>query len=304
MRNSLYKKIILAIAGLLVISGTLNTPAQAGLDEIINKDKPYRANLVDYQTEEAVPVTKSSSQVYMVQPGDTLWGLADRFGITPDMLAAANGLSAESQLYIGQVLDLPLTAVKHVVRAGETLSEICRRYQVTQAEVLNANNLQDPNLVCIGETLLIPLKYAAANERAVVAATAKLPAVAMDWPAEGSISSPFGIRGPQPHHGIDIAAPHGALIKSPCAGTVIHAGPYGTYGNAVIIDHGDGLQTLYAHCSTLLVKNGEYVQKGENIARVGSTGRSSGPHLHWEVRYRGVPFDPQLCIDMNYLAKR
>jgi murein DD-endopeptidase MepM/ murein hydrolase activator NlpD len=122
------------------------------------------------------------------------------------------------------------------------------------------------------------------------------------WPFAGEITSPFGWRihpvfGTQKFHtGIDLGADYGDPIKAADSGVVIHADWLGGYGKAVIIDHGNGLQTLYAHNSELVVSNGQTVRKGQLISRAGSTGYSTGPHLHFEVRRNGSPTDP-----MGYL---
>ena len=124
----------------------------------------------------------------------------------------------------------------------------------------------------------------------------------MTWPAEGEITSPFGWRvhpifGTQRlHTGIDIGADYGDAIRAADGGVVIHADWMGGYGNAVIIDHGNGISTLYAHNSQLLVDEGQTVAKGQTVARCGSTGYSTGPHLHFEVRQNGSPVNP-----LNYL---
>jgi murein DD-endopeptidase MepM/ murein hydrolase activator NlpD len=118
------------------------------------------------------------------------------------------------------------------------------------------------------------------------------------WPVAGPITSPFGLR-PNPmgrgfdrHPGIDIGAPMGATIGAAAAGRVIMAHWYGGYGNAIIIDHGGDLVTLYGHCSQIFVSEGQDVQRGQAIGAVGSTGYSTGPHLHFEVRVHGVPVNP------------
>ena len=124
----------------------------------------------------------------------------------------------------------------------------------------------------------------------------------MTWPAEGEVTSPFGWRvhpifGTQRlHTGIDIGADYGDAIRAADGGVVIHADWMGGYGNAVIIDHGNGISTLYAHNSQLLVSEGQTVSKGQTVARCGSTGYSTGPHLHFEVRHNGSPVNP-----LNYL---
>jgi murein DD-endopeptidase MepM/ murein hydrolase activator NlpD len=120
----------------------------------------------------------------------------------------------------------------------------------------------------------------------------------MLWPAEGEITSPFGWRthpifGTQRlHTGIDIGADYGDTVRAADGGVVIHSDWMGGYGNAVIIDHGNGISTLYAHNSQLLVSEGQAVSKGQAISRVGSTGYSTGPHLHFEVRQNGSPVNP------------
>jgi murein DD-endopeptidase MepM/ murein hydrolase activator NlpD len=112
------------------------------------------------------------------------------------------------------------------------------------------------------------------------------------WPVNGTVVSGFGMRWGRLHEGIDITASTGTPIWAAAAGTVIHAGWLGGYGNLVVVDHGDGLATAYAHASSILVSVGQSVAQGETIALVGSTGDSSGPHLHFEVRVNGVAVDP------------
>jgi murein DD-endopeptidase MepM/ murein hydrolase activator NlpD len=116
------------------------------------------------------------------------------------------------------------------------------------------------------------------------------------WPVNGTVVSGYGMRWGRLHEGIDIAAPTGTPIWAAAAGTVIHAGWLGGYGNLVVVDHGNGLATAYAHASAILVGVGQSVSQGETISLVGSTGNSSGPHLHFEVRVNGVAVDPLLYL--------
>ena len=118
----------------------------------------------------------------------------------------------------------------------------------------------------------------------------------------GRVTSGYGVRrdpftgAPSAHPGLDVGAPEGTPIHSPARGVVLSAGPKGGYGNAVEIDHGDGLVTLYGHASELFVSKGQTVEPGQEIATVGSTGRATGPHLHFEVRVAGRPVDPSVAL--------
>jgi murein DD-endopeptidase MepM/ murein hydrolase activator NlpD len=121
-------------------------------------------------------------------------------------------------------------------------------------------------------------------------------AAGLIWPCNGVLTSGYGLRWGRIHEGIDIAAPSGTPIWAAAAGTVIYAGWLGGYGNLVVVDHGNGLATAYAHASALLVGVGQSVAQGETIALVGNTGHSTGPHLHFEVRVNGAAVDPLLYL--------
>lgn len=122
------------------------------------------------------------------------------------------------------------------------------------------------------------------------------------WPARGWVTSDFGQRlDPYTadrvmHAGLDIAAPHGKEVYSPADGTVVFAGLEGGYGNVIVIDHGYGIKTRYGHLARMNVKAGQVVRRGELVAAVGNTGRSTGPHLHYEVRVNGIPQNPRKFI--------
>jgi murein DD-endopeptidase MepM/ murein hydrolase activator NlpD len=121
-------------------------------------------------------------------------------------------------------------------------------------------------------------------------------AAGLIWPVDGAVVSGFGMRWGRMHEGIDIAASFGTPVRAAAAGTVIHAGWLGGYGNLVVLDHGNGLATAYAHASSILVGVGQQVSQGETVSLVGSTGHSTGPHLHFEVRVNGVAVDPLLYL--------
>ncbi len=130
--------------------------------------------------------------------------------------------------------------------------------------------------------------------------------VVMEMPVQGRISSQFGMRrdpingGQGSHKGLDIAAPRGTPIGAAAAGRVIFAGRQGGYGNTVLIEHADGRRTRYAHAEELLVNSGDAVLSGQIIATVGSTGRSTGPHLHFEVLENGLHIDPLRALSNDF----
>ncbi|MDY7230432.1 M23 family metallopeptidase [Hyalangium rubrum] len=134
------------------------------------------------------------------------------------------------------------------------------------------------------------------DQKSLLASTPSL------WPARGWVTSDFGSRlDPYTadrvmHAGLDIAAPHGKEVFAPSDGTVVFAGLEGGYGNVLVIDHGYGIKTRYGHLAKMLVKAGDKVKRGSLIAAVGNTGRSTGPHLHYEVRVNGIPQNPRKFI--------
>jgi murein DD-endopeptidase MepM/ murein hydrolase activator NlpD len=135
-----------------------------------------------------------------------------------------------------------------------------------------------------------------AQEEAGSTGTGEPSAAGLIWPCDGVVVSGFGMRWGRMHEGIDIGCAYGAPNRAAAAGTVIYSGWLGGYGNLVVVDHGNGVSTAYAHASALLVSVGQQVSQGETVSLVGSTGNSSGPHLHFEVRVNGQAVDPLLYL--------
>jgi murein DD-endopeptidase MepM/ murein hydrolase activator NlpD len=135
-----------------------------------------------------------------------------------------------------------------------------------------------------------------AQEGAGSTGTGQASPAGLIWPCDGVVVSGFGMRWGRMHEGIDIGCAYGAPNRAAAAGTVIYSGWLGGYGNLVVVDHGNGLSTAYAHASSLLVGVGQSVSQGETVSLVGSTGNSSGPHLHFEVRVNGQAVDPLLYL--------
>ena len=183
-----------------------------------------------------------------------------------------------------------LTASRDTLAAARTL----KRSALTDARETRAEYLEEVEaLAAQSATLAEAIRDAQA---AGSTGTGAVSAAGFIWPVNGTVVSGFGIRWGRMHEGIDITASIGTPIWAAAAGTVIHAGWLGGYGNLVVVDHGDGLATAYAHASSILVSVGQSVAQGETIALVGSTGNSSGPHLHFEVRVNGVAVDPLLYL--------
>lgn len=257
-------------------------PLQATEDEPLQK-----ANTVD---DPGGSTVAEDDENYVIQPGDTLWGIARERKLDIGLLAAINDLPEDARLEAGQEIRIPRgNSIPHVVAPGETLWGIAALYNVDINEIIGENDLDDPDNLKAGDELLVPADIGQAYAGGGLSRhNWQLPL----WPTFGVVSSAFGPRDGRRHEGLDIAADKGMPIRAVKSGRVVFAGERGSYGKAVIINHGGGLRTLYAHASEIVISEGELVEEGQEIARVGSTGRSTGPHLHFELLYRGTPLDP------------
>jgi murein DD-endopeptidase MepM/ murein hydrolase activator NlpD len=144
----------------------------------------------------------------------------------------------------------------------------------------------------LAESAALAQRIRGAQESAGSTGSGQPSASGLIWPCDGVVVSGFGLRWGQMHEGIDIGCAFGTPNRAAAAGTVIHAGWLGGYGNLVVVDHGNGLSTAYAHASSIVVGVGQTVAQGQTVSLVGSTGNSSGPHLHFEVRVNGTAVDP------------
>ena len=195
---------------------------------------------------------------------------------------------------------LPIDGALHTITSGDTLGSIASDYEVTVDDIINypGNNLADANApLTIASKLVIPNGVKPfVNQQAVAYTSGAAPANArigggnFVWPTAGSINQRYW----GGHAAVDLGAWTGAPVKAADGGYVALAtgGWNGGYGNHIIIDHGNGFVTLYAHLNSIFVKPGESVAAGQQIGSVGNTGNSTGPHLHFEIRYQGVPRDP------------
>jgi murein DD-endopeptidase MepM/ murein hydrolase activator NlpD len=237
--------------------------------------------------------------VYHIQPGDTLSEIAYKFNLAPEVLATMNGLTNADRIRAGDKLVISYQPLTHVVKKGETLSVIGKRYGVTVQALSDFNHLRNPDLIQVGQRLLIP-PVGGEEVSFALLTSGEWHNARFVWPLDGGlITSLFGPRGNKLHKGMDIAAPKGTSVRAAADGRVTYADWAGTYGILVVIDHGNGLITRYAHNSALKVKAGDLVKAGDEIASVGSTGNSTGPHLHFEVEINQKVIDPLLVLYLN-----
>lgn len=228
------------------------------------------------------PVSKSRTLVYHVRASDTLYSIGKRFGVDYRRIAVRNHLRAPYRIYVGQQLyinrvapvasNLPVArTIRHVSSAKHQHPPVRSRVEVRHAKpVVKATQIRSQH------------RKAAANIKGKLL-----------WPVRGTVTSHFGRRGSRMHDGIDIGAKEGTAVHAAAGGEVVYSDSrLSGYGKLVIIRHGNNLFTAYAHNQRNLVRKGDKVRAGDVIARVGQTGRATGPHLHFEVRQGSTPVDP------------
>jgi murein DD-endopeptidase MepM/ murein hydrolase activator NlpD len=229
---------------------------------------------------------------YRTQPGDTLSKIASRFKLNLDTVVSWNSIRDGRGIASGTVLDLPNTdGLKYVVRRGDTLQGIARSWGVDFNGVLDWNRLAS-SVISVGQELFLPGARMNTNELNRILGNLFM------YPVQGRISSFFGERSdpftgvPNYHNGIDIVNRPGTPIFAAMAGTVAEVGFNYNYGNYVILKHSGQYQTLYGHLIRFLVGRGQKLQQGEAIGELGTTGYSTGPHLHFSIFHGGQPVDP------------
>lgn len=283
-------------------------------EQIAVVDVPVLSNKI-LPVDQAVKRLKGESDVpryYTVKEGDTIWDIAASFKISPEELQDANPGFTPETMQIGQkikMIGVPDPILNVVATADKTVKE-----EINYPQQVKKN----PNLafgktkvVQKGEAGLKKVTYriVAVNgletERKVltyevikkgkpqiIERSAQTMVASRGARPGGAILSPFGMRGGRMHTGVDLGMGYGAPVGAYNSGRVVRAGWFGAYGKCVDINHGNGIVTRYAHLSTINVNAGQSVERGQNIGRVGSTGRSTGPHLHFEVIVNGSPRNP------------
>src|SRR3989344_1664241 len=312
-----------SLVGLLVLAvtvGPLVLSEQAKADELATGTLPSSVVLgtsTDLMTDQQL-ITASGQGVidfrggeiitYDVRAGDTLSSIAGKFNLKLDTLLWANDMTEKSKIKDGQTIKIPpVDGVVHTVRRGETIYSIAKKYGLQDEAgaqgIVNYpfNTFTDDETfgLAVGQTLMIPDGVMPSPVESIplsttLATTPNAGAVSavgsFVWPASGRITQGYKFY----HRAIDIASHGGGPILAADAGRVVVAGwpDNGGYGNRIVIDHGNGYTTLYGHLSVVRVVTGQTVNRGDIIGDMGTTGRSTGVHLHFEIRQGGVLTDP------------
>lgn len=244
---------------------------------------------------------------YVVQEGDTVSSIADKFGISANTIIWQNDLPSGDAIKVGETLEiLPVTGIAHKVEKGDTVESIAKKYGLPSSEAVvefpfNSFVNDETFALAIGQTVIVPngvrvssgVSYPAIAVQITPNAGTVVANGSFVWPTAGLITQGYYWY----HPGIDIANPAAPNILAADAGTIVAIGWDTTgYGNRIIIDHGNGMQTLYAHMSAFYVTLGQTVTRGAAIGRMGSTGHSTGTHLHFEIHQNGIHLNP-----LNYL---
>ena len=297
------------------------------LDEVRTRQMRIAAS-----TEQLEPIRVKA---YVVAPGDSLWSIANAQNIELDTLVGSNTFKTSARLKPGATLRIPnQDGIFYVLKPGETIEAVSKRYGVSMSKIKLVNADRDMAALKPGEEIFLPgakpeglierrdtTRVVEVRKPAPAPAKPAKPAPKVEkpsgsevavrrakggfrWPVMGRINSPFGwrqhpiTRRKDFHTGIDIKAARNDPIKAAGGGKVAYSGWMGGYGKVLVIEHPNGQSTLYAHCSTLLAGKGASVSSGQLVARIGTTGRSTGPHLHFEVRNGNSPVNP-----IKYLSR-
>ncbi len=285
---------------------------QGGGDIIIDQDSLVSGG--PFNSDAVSPISSGEISVHTVRECtpercETLSHIAEMYGVSVNTILWANDISDPKLIKPGdELIILPITGIRHIVKTNETLATIAKKYGAENDEEVKAmisdilayNRLADASDISVGDTVVVP---GGVMHSAPAASLAKKSSSTKTASGGGSASSGSGLINPVPgavrtqgihgYNAVDLAAKVGTTIRAAAAGEVIvskNGGWNGGYGNYVVVKHANGVQTLYAHMSSTAVAVGDSVGAGDTIGAVGNTGRSTGSHLHFEVRGSTNPF--------------
>lgn len=293
--------------GPLIFSSEESTQVEAQSGVLTSS--AYGASFYTQQAEEVRQLRGGEIITHIVAEGETLSSIAERYGLDVSTILWENNLTETSKLKPGQELRiLPLDGVRHQVQRGETIFTIAKKYGLEDSQAQAIVDYQFNDFLndetfelAVGQYLMIPdgvppKKVAPATGTGVTRRIVTTPDAgsvtatgSFVWPASGGISQGYRFY----HKAVDIANRGGGNILAADSGVIVASGwDSSGYGNRILIDHGNGYITLYAHLSVIQIVDGQRVNRGDVIGQMGSTGRSTGTHLHFEVRQSGVLLNP------------
>jgi len=242
------------------------------------------------------PAASDQISIYVVREGDTLSQIADMFSVSVNTIRWANDISSSKSIHEGDTLViLPISGVRHTVVKGDTLKSITKKYDGELGDVLSYNGLSEDAVLAVGNVIVVPNGEAPTPKGTSAQKTATRSSGGGPTYSGYYIKPVSGVRtqGLHGYNAVDIGAPAGTPIVASAGGEVIvsrGAGWNGGYGTYIVIRHNNGTQTLYSHNSSNIVYSGDNVIQGQVIGYVGSSGRATGPHVHFEIRGASNPF--------------
>jgi len=270
----------------LVFKDAGKTDAQILTEEEDEKNELLLSDQTDYSGPQKA--VKVRIREYIVKKGDTLSGIAQKYGVSIDTICGSSNLRSYDLIRQGAVLNIPdRDGILYPMKKGNRLVAIAKKYRVPLSGIIEYNDLKNPDFVAEGKVLFIP----DAKPQNIIPGFL--------WPTRSRVitcgygwrRSPFNRKIREFHHGMDIRARY-SWIRSTKYGRVTFAGWLRGYGKAVIVAHPGKWKTLYGHLSKIIVKKGQFVKQGQYIAKSGNTGRSTGPHLHFEIIKNGRHKNP------------
>lgn len=267
-------------------------PPDNQLEKTLYEDLTQRFNFSFINQDKELKLDNLKTKYYNVLDGDTISGIADQFDISLDTLISFNKIETAKDLQVGKKLIIPnLSGISYEVRRGDNLTSIAQRYNVSFPLLLDVNDIKS-DIIQPGQILLIPDGKLSNNQMNRVLGRLFI------WPARGRLTSKYGYRNDpftgvrKFHSGIDIANSRGTNVLASMRGTVALLGYSGIYGRYITLKHDEGFQTLYGHLDKINVKKGQLLKQGQIIGKMGTTGYSTGVHLHFSVYKDGEHINP------------